>query len=204
MAFCAFGGIKLLFYSYMDHCDANTSDAGDDNLVVAPTLPTTPAAGSAQKSSIVTPKNLVGLAPFSFPDTEFCPTTSSLEEIVAVVPDPVTERPQQFLPPTKNTDRSNKRRKTSYILDREDKSTSHRNILLPLDTLVTFLSENFVCKRCHKRLTQNAGDDEQPLPPLGLEGFGLAFGLNFKCDCGAKASLRPTTLSPNPSQKLSR
>jgi hypothetical protein len=77
----------------------------------------------------------------------------------------------------------------------EDSNYSvNRNIILPLSGLVKFLEENFVCKRCRKCLTSSIGandDDEQQRPPLGLEVFGLACGLNFTCDCGINASLRP-------------
>jgi hypothetical protein len=49
------------------------------------------------------------------------------------------------------------------------------NIILPLDGLVKFLEENFVCKRCQKVLTSlaSANDDEQQRPPLSLEVFDL-------------------------------
>jgi hypothetical protein len=65
-----------------------------------------------------------------------------------------------------------------------------RNIIPPLDRLVSFLEINFVCKRCHHKLTRC--DDEQYEPPVVLlEVFGLTCGLNFNCRCGAQDSLRP-------------
>jgi hypothetical protein len=95
-------------------------------------------------------------------------------------------------------ERSAKRRRTSMTIDNTSGEDSNysvtRNIILPLDGLVKFLEENFVCKRCRKCLTTSVGangDDEQQRPPLGLEVFGLACGLNFNCDCGVNASLRP-------------
>jgi hypothetical protein len=73
------------------------------------------------------------------------------------------------------------RRKTRIVqLDSDD---TDRNVL-PLSTLISFL-ENFVLKRCRKRLTRTQEEEQTP-PPLGLEVFGLACGLNFKCECGAK------------------
>jgi hypothetical protein len=105
----------------------------------------------------------------------------------------------RFKKPEFVRERNAKRRRTSMILDNtsiDDSNYSvNRNILLPLDGLVKFLEENFACKRCHKSLTSvasaNDDDAQQQRPPLGLEVFGLACGLNFCCDCGTKASLRP-------------
>jgi hypothetical protein len=66
-----------------------------------------------------------------------------------------------------------------HVLDREDRLTMDRNIILPLDRLVYFLENTFDCKRCPNRLTRC--DKERSEPPLGLEVFGLACGLNFNC-----------------------
>jgi hypothetical protein len=42
---------------------------------------------------------------------------------------------------------------------------------------------------------------KQTASPLGLEIFGMAAGLNFQCDCGAKQSLRPRVV-PEAAPKL--
>jgi hypothetical protein len=76
-----------------------------------------------------------------------------------------------------------------HVLDREDRSTMDRNTILPLDNLVSFLENSFVCKRGRHRFTRC--NEEQSEPPLGLEVFGLAFGLTFNCCCGARDSVRP-------------
>jgi hypothetical protein len=99
---------------------------------------------------------------------------------------------QRFFKVTNDKGRDSKRRKTSHVLDTsavEDKSTMNRNIILPLDRLVSFLESNFVCKCCCNKLT--TFDDEKSKPPLGFDIFGIACGLNFNCRCGAQDSLRP-------------
>ena len=43
------------------------------------------------------------------------------------------------------------------------------------------------------------------MPPLGLEVFGLASGLNFKCERGKRQSLCPVTVpSAEPELKFSK
>jgi hypothetical protein len=97
---------------------------------------------------------------------------------------------QHFVEPTRDTYRNIKHRKTSDILDREDKFITDRNVILHIESLIYFLDKCFVCKRCRKRLTRSKVD--QPNPPLGLlEVFGPPCGINFRCECGAAASLRP-------------
>jgi hypothetical protein len=92
------------------------------------------------------------------------------------------------------SERNTKRRKTSYILDSADKTTTNWNILLPLDGLLQFLQQRFCCKKCRKSI--KTLPNEQPHhPPLVLEVFGLACGLNFQCACRAKASLRPPVVA---------
>jgi hypothetical protein len=72
---------------------------------------------------------------------------------------------------------------------RRNKTTTNRNIILPLDGLLQFLEQNVCCKECRKSI--NTLPNEQPHSPLVLEVFGLACGLNFQCACGAKASIHP-------------
>jgi hypothetical protein len=93
--------------------------------------------------------------------------------------------------PVKDHERNKKRSKTSVVLDDED--AAGRNIILPLDTLLSFLEENFSCKVCRTVF--------QAKNSLQLEVFGIACGLNFNCACGVSASLRPTTV-PEATPKL--
>ena len=88
---------------------------------------------------------------------------------------------------------------TSTTLD-DEQENQNRNVLLPLDSLIVFLEENFMCKIC-RRSIKRSNEDGQQTPLLGLEVFGLACGLNFSCDCGAKASLRPRVV-PEAKSKL--
>jgi hypothetical protein len=44
-------------------------------------------------------------------------------------------------------------------------------------------------------LIKPSPNEQRPHPPLVLEVFGLACGLNFQCVCGAKASLRPPVVA---------
>lgn len=80
-----------------------------------------------------------------------------------------------------------KHRKTSIVLDSDNKSTAKRNVILPLDGLIYFLEDHFCCKKCCRSIKKCA--DEQPQSSLVLEVFGLVCGINFKCTCGAKGSL---------------
>jgi hypothetical protein len=106
------------------------------------------------------------------------------------VPEAASIPKERFFKASNDKDHDAKRRKTLHVLDREDKLTMDRNIILPLDRLVSFLENNFVCKRCRHRLTTRC-NKEQFEPPLVLEIFGLACGLNSNCRCGAQDSLRP-------------
>jgi hypothetical protein len=85
---------------------------------------------------------------------------------------------------------SSSRHWTRSTLDSDDDDTTNRNVLLPLKGLVCFIETNFCFKRCHKTL-KRCREEQQPFPPLGLEVFGIAFGLNFNCACGVQTSLRP-------------
>jgi hypothetical protein len=77
-----------------------------------------------------------------------------------------------------------------HVLDREDKLTMDRNSTPPLDSLVSFLENSFVCKCCRHRLTRC--NEEQSEQPLELEVFGLAFSLTVNCCYGAQEdSVRP-------------
>jgi hypothetical protein len=103
--------------------------------------------------------------------------------------EPVVEKRRFTQPERLDKEKKRLRTTTSLILDSDMESTTNRNVILPLDGLLLFLENNFCCKRCHKSLKRC--DDAQPIPPLGLEVFGLACGLNFKCACGEEKSLRP-------------
>jgi hypothetical protein len=54
-----------------------------------------------------------------------------------------------------------------------------RNVILPLNDLLTFVADNFSCRKCHKKLRVTDGET-------------LASGLHFNCgNCAASASLHP-------------
>jgi hypothetical protein len=95
-------------------------------------------------------------------------------------------------------DREKKRRRL-LTSDHIDSVNINRNVILPLDGLLCFIENNFCCKRCHKSLKRSTRGEATP--PLGLEVFGLACGLNFKCGCGEKQSLRPVVV-PSATHKL--
>jgi hypothetical protein len=107
---------------------------------------------------------------------------------------------RRFFQPALDEERRNKRSKTSSALDSESDNTTNRNVLLPLKGLLCFIETNFSCKRCHKSL-KRCPEEQQPVPPLGLEVFGVAFGLNFNCACGVQTSLRPD-LVPSATDKV--
>jgi hypothetical protein len=88
----------------------------------------------------------------------------------------------RFFKPEIDLERNKSRRKTSFVVDRKEQCLN-RNILLPLDSLISFLEENFCCRQCRTVLR---GDGV-----LGLEVFGAACGLHFNCACGSKGSLLP-------------
>ena len=117
------------------------------------------------------------------------------------VPEPAAAEPvvdkRRFVAP-EPLDRDRKRRR-SLTSDTIDCVTKKRNVILPLNQLLEFIENSFCCKRCNKTLTRC--DEEQQVPPLGLEVFGLACGLNFKCECGMRESLRPVTV-PEATPKL--
>jgi hypothetical protein len=102
---------------------------------------------------------------------------------------PVIEK-RRFFQPAVDKERRTKRNKTSSTLDSDNDNSTNRNVLLPLKGLLCFIETNFCCKRCHKSL-KRCPEEQQPVPPLGLEVFGIAFGLNFNCACGVKKILRP-------------
>ena len=117
-----------------------------------------------------------------------------------LVTDVATEEKRRFVEPVIQKERNVKRRLTSTTLD-DEQENQNRNILLPLDSLIAFLENNFMCKKCRRTIKRSEDEDGQQTPPLGLEVFGLACGLNFSCDCGAKASLRPRVV-PEAKSKL--
>jgi hypothetical protein len=51
---------------------------------------------------------------------------------------------ERFVIPTKDPARNKKCRRTTYVIDRDDKSSTDRNILLPLESLISFLETSFV------------------------------------------------------------
>jgi hypothetical protein len=97
---------------------------------------------------------------------------------------------RRFFQPAVDEERRTKRNKTSSTPDSDNDNSTNRNVLLPLKGLLCFMETNFTCKRCHKSL-KRCPEEQQPVPPLGLEVLGIAFGLNFDCACGVKKSLRP-------------
>jgi hypothetical protein len=101
--------------------------------------------------------------------------------------------------PPKPLEREKKRKRLLRTWDAADSRNVNRNVVLPLHHLLSFTENNFCCKRCHKTLNNCPG--KQTASPLGLEIFGVAAGLNFQCDCGAKQSLRPRVV-PEAAPKL--
>jgi hypothetical protein len=57
------------------------------------------------------------------------------------------------------------------------------------------MERNFCCKRCHRNVA--------PDSTIGVEVYGLAFGLHYNCLCKASASLRPD-LVPEATPKLKK
>ena len=109
---------------------------------------------------------------------------------------PLVQKQRYFEPAPMEKERRRRRSLTSDVLD---EMTVNRNVILPLDQLLRFIEDNFICRRCNRRLTKS--EDIRDIPPLGLEVFGLAVGLNFKCGCGVKDSLRPAVV-PSAMPKL--
>jgi hypothetical protein len=107
---------------------------------------------------------------------------------------------RRFFQPALDEERRTKRSKASSTLDSDDDNTTNRNVLLSLKGLLCFIETNFCCKRCHKTL-KRCPEEQQPVPPLGLEVFGIAFGLNFNCACGVQTSLCPD-LVPSATDKV--
>jgi hypothetical protein len=97
---------------------------------------------------------------------------------------------RRFFQPALDEERRNKRSKTSSTLDSDNDDATNRNVLLPLKGLLCFIETNFSCKRCHKS-PKRCPEEQQLVPPLGLEVFGVAFALNFNCACSVQTSLRP-------------
>jgi hypothetical protein len=70
----------------------------------------------------------------------------------------------RFQKPEIESERNTKRRKTSFILDSADKTTTNRNIILLLDGLLQFLEQKFCCKRCRKSI--KTLPNKQPHPSI--------------------------------------
>jgi hypothetical protein len=85
---------------------------------------------------------------------------------------------QRFCRPVSDLARNRRRRLTSFKIDAH--AGEARNVILPLDQLMEFLTENFSCKKCRTVIEDGA---------LSLEIFGLACGINYNCSCKATASL---------------
>jgi len=109
---------------------------------------------------------------------------------------PLVDKQRYFAPAPLDKEHHRRRSLTADVIDQ---MTVNRNVILPLDQLLFFIENNFLCRQCSRKLTKS--EDKQDVPPLGLEVFGLAVGLNFKCECGAKDSLRPTVV-PSAMAKL--
>jgi hypothetical protein len=99
----------------------------------------------------------------------------------------------RFVPPEKDLLRLQKRQKTFNSVDDIDCISINRNVLVSLRSLLLFLERNFCCKRCHRTVP--------PETTMGVEVFGLAFGLHYNCYCSASGSLRPD-LVPAAAAKL--
>ena len=97
---------------------------------------------------------------------------------------PIVDKRRYFAP--EPLDRGRKRRR-SLTSDSIDDANINRNIVVPLESLICFIEDNFLCRRCGTKLT----NCDTAQPHLTIEVFGLAVGLNYKCVCGAHASLRP-------------
>ena len=95
----------------------------------------------------------------------------------------LVDKRRYLAPEPLDRDRKRRRRLTSDTLDSVNKN---RNVILPLNQLLNFIENSFCCRRCHKSLTRCDEEQEEEVRPLGLEVFGLACGLDFKCECGCE------------------
>ena len=86
---------------------------------------------------------------------------------------------RRYLQPDIDLNRNKERRQTSVSV------LGSRNILLPLDGLLTFL-QNFSCRQCRVFVKPDT---------INIDVFGLACGLNFNCKCGLSSSLRSPIVS---------
>jgi hypothetical protein len=134
----------------------------------APT--TTPTTATLGVGSFVSPEDEDELSSSSRSRQQEPPLLSKAH--VTQSPPAATRR---FVEPDKDPDRHNERKKTAVPVD------GSRNIILPLDSLISFLCENFSCKKCRVLLKPGV---------FGLDVFGLACGINFNCKCGTASSLR--------------
>ena len=110
----------------------------------------------------------------------------------------LVDKRRYLAPEPLDRDRKRRRRLASDTLDSVNKN---RNVILPLNQLLNFIENSFCCKRCHTSLTRCDEEQEEEVRPLGLGVFDLACGLNFKCECGVRQSLRPATV-PEATPKL--
>jgi hypothetical protein len=121
----------------------------------APT--TTPTTATLGVGSFVSPEDEDELSSSSRSRQQEPPLLSKAH--VTQSPPAATRR---FVEPDKDPDRHNERKKTAVPVD------GSRNIILPLDSLISFLCENFSCKKCRVLLKPGV---------FGLDVFGLACGI---------------------------
>jgi hypothetical protein len=174
----------------------SASIGGGDNLPAAPPAPITPAAavaGGSTKGGVITPGDpTTPLFLFGGSATE-APAEPPAQSQICAADEPPAPTPW-FSELLADAGHNIKRRKTNFKIETGDKTVTDIDVIIPLYHLISFLEKHFVwCKRCRKRLT--TGHFEQSQPPFELDVFGLACGINFKCDCGAAASLRPEVVT---------
>ena len=86
-----------------------------------------------------------------------------------------------------DAERNKMRRNTSCIVD-NNMPAPNRNIIVSLQKLITFLSDNFCCRSCKKGF--RGGTDWE----FKVETFGFANCLHYRCTCLASASVLPDLL----------
>jgi hypothetical protein len=79
--------------------------------------------------------------------------------------------------------------KVACIVGVDDNSTSKRNVILRLKSLV-FLVVNLCQRQCREHIDAKEAEKS----PLQLKVFGIATGRHMNCSCGASASLRPNVV----------
>ena len=113
------------------------------------------------------------------------------DSTVPPIPPVDTNIKYRYVKPEIDRVRNHKRRKC--LVDTRDVDSTSRNVILPLNSLLTFIADNFCCRHC--RTVLSTTDEETP---LRLEIIGIASGLHFNCSnksCPASGSLRPDLAS---------